>query len=102
MPHRLHIDVIGIKLYREDELGVTPIPVSHSVYPSHALVYNGHDKTVFYSGDLRVNGPLGPRVNIIQTIEKDLDFGSTDIALLEGANVGEIETPIGLEEFRSL
>ena len=102
LPHKLHIDVIELKPYKEDELGVTPIPVSHSAYPSYALVYNGHDKTVFYSGDLRVNGPLGPRINTIQNIEKVLNFGGIDIALIEGTNIGGIETPIGPEEFRSI
>ena len=34
LPHKLHIDVIELKPYQEDELGVTPIPVSHSAYPS--------------------------------------------------------------------
>jgi len=102
LPHKLHVDVIELKPYQEDELGVTPIPVSHSAYPSYALVYNGHDKTVFYSGDLRVNGPLGPRINTIQNLEKALGSGSTDIALIEGTNIGDIETPIGPEEFKSI
>jgi ribonuclease J len=102
LPHKLHIDVIELKPHQEDELGVTPIPVSHSAYPSYALVYNGYDKTVFYSGDFRVNGPLGPRIDTTQNIEKVLGSGSTDIALLEGTNIGGIETPIGPEEFRSI
>ena len=57
---------------------------------------------MFYSGDLRVNGPLGPRINTIQNIEKVLNFGGIDIALIEGTNIGSIETPIGPEEFRSI
>jgi len=102
LPHKLHIDLIELKPYQEDELGVTPIPVSHSAYPSYALVYNGYDKIIFYSGDFRVNGPLGPRINTTQNIEKVLGSESTDIALLEGTNIGGIETPIGPEEFKSI
>ncbi len=102
LPHKLHIDVIELKPHQEDELGVTPIPVSHSAYPSYALVYKGYDKTVFYSGDFRVNGPLGPRINTIQNIEKVLGPKGADITLLEGTNIGGIETPIGPEEFRSI
>ena len=102
LPHKLHIDIIELKPYQEDELGAIPIPISHSAYPSYALVYNGYDKTVFYSGDFRVNGPLGPRINTTQNIEKVLGSESTDIALLEGTNIGGIETPIGPEEFRSI
>ena len=102
LPHKLHVDVAELEPYREDELGVTPIPVSHSAYPSYALVYKGSDKTVFYSGDLRVNGPLGPRVNTIENIERALGSDGADIALLEGTNIGGVETPIGPEEFRSM
>ena len=102
LPHKLHIDVIEPKPYQEDELGVIPIPVSHSAYPSYALVYKGHDKTLFYSGDLRVSGPLGPRINTMQNVEKVLGSWKIDIALLEGTNIGGIETPIGPEEFRSI
>lgn len=102
LPHKLHVDIIEMKPYREDELGVTPIPVSHSAYPSYALVYDGYDRTVFYSGDLRVDGPLGPRINTIQNIGKALESRKVDIALLEGTNIGGVETPIGPEEFGSI
>lgn len=102
LPHKIHTDVVELKPHQEDKLGVTPVPVSHSAYPSYALVYNGYDKTVFYSGDLRVGGPLGPRINTTQNIGKALGSGSTDIVLLEGTNVGGVETPIGPEEFRSI
>ncbi|QGR19699.1 MBL fold metallo-hydrolase [Stygiolobus azoricus] len=102
LPRKLHIEVIELIPHREDERGVTPIPVSHSAYPSYALVYNGYDKTIFYSGDFRVSGPLGPRINTTDNIDRVLGSGSADIALLEGTNIGGIETPIGSEEFRSI
>ena len=102
LPHKLHVDITELKPYKEDEHGVTPIPVSHSAYPSYALVYNGYDKTVFYSGDLRVQGPLGPRIDTLQNIGRVLGTEGTDLALLEGTNIGGIETPIGPEEFRSI
>ncbi len=102
LPHKLHIDIMELKPYQEDEFGITPIPVSHSAYPSYAFVYNGYDKKVFYSGDLRVNGPLGLRTNTIQNIRSVIGSENIDIALLEGTNVGGIETPIAPEEFRSI
>ena len=102
LPHKLHVDIAELKPFKEDEHGVTPIPVSHSAYPSYALVYNGYDKTVFYSGDLRVQGPLGPRINTLQNIGRVLDTKGTDFALLEGTNIGGVETPVGPEEFRSI
>ena len=102
LPHKLHVDVIELSPYKEDELGVTPIPVSHSAYPSYALIYNGYDKTIFYSGDFRVHGPLSPRINTIRNIGKILESTKIDIALLEGTNIEGVETPIGPEEFRSI
>lgn len=102
LPHKLHTDIVELKPYQEDEYGVIPIPVSHSAYPTYALVYNGYDRTVFYSADLRVNSPLGPRIDTIRSIESVLVDRSTDIALLEGTNIGGIETPIGPEELKSI
>jgi len=102
LPHKLHVDITELKPYKEDEFGVIPVPVSHSAYPTYALVYNGYDRTVFYSADLRVNSPLGPRVNTIQNIERVLDGKPADIVLLEGTNIGSVETPIGPEELRSI
>ncbi|MEL9908256.1 MAG: MBL fold metallo-hydrolase [Desulfurococcus sp.] len=102
LPHKLHVDIAELKPYKEDEHGVTPIPVSHSAYPSYALVYNGYDKTVFYSGDFRVQGPLGPRIDTLQNMGRVLGAEGTDFALLEGTNIGGVETPIGPEEFRSI
>ncbi|MEM0297780.1 MAG: hypothetical protein QXU35_08465, partial [Zestosphaera sp.] len=102
LPHKLHVDIAELKPYKEDEHGVTPIPVSHSAYPSYALVYNGYDKTVFYSGDFRVQGPLGPRIDTLQNMGRVIGAEGTDFALLEGTNIGGVETPIGPEEFRSI
>ncbi len=102
VPHKLHTDVHEVTPYKEDELGVTPVPVSHSAYPSYALIYRGHDKTVFYSGDLRVSGPLGPRVNTLSNVENAICTESIDLALVEGTNIGDVETPMGPEEFRSI
>ena len=51
---------------------------------------------------MRVNSPLGLRVNTIQSIERVLDGKLADIVLLEGTNIGSVETPIGPEELRSI
>jgi len=102
VPHRLHVEIVEMEPYKEDELGVTPIPVSHSAYPSLALVYRGYDSTLFYSGDLRVSGPLGPRVDTLQNLRRVLGPGGVDVALLEGTNVGSVLTPLGPDEFKSM
>ena len=102
LPPKLNIEVRELVSHEEDELGVIPILVSHSAYPSYALVYRGSDKTVFYSGDLRVSGPLRSRIDTLLSIEKVADVMSIDIALIEGTNIGGIETPIGPEEFKDM
>jgi len=102
LPHKLNTNIIELKPYSEDELGVTPIPISHSAYPSLALVYRGHDRMVFYSGDLRVSGPLGDRISTLHNIEKTITAESINVALIEGTNIGGVETPIGSEEFKSM
>jgi len=73
VPHRLNVVVKEFSAYRMDELGVIPIPVSHSAYPSYAFLYKGYDKTLFYSGDLRVDSPLKSRSDTLSNIGKAID-----------------------------
>ncbi|MHA1609790.1 MAG: MBL fold metallo-hydrolase [Candidatus Njordarchaeales archaeon] len=102
IPHKLHIEVCELTPYKEDEQGVMAIPVSHSAYPSYSLVYRGFNKTVFYSGDFRVDGPLGSQINTITNLAKATEESSMDLALIEGTNIGSIETPISSQDFRSM
>ena len=102
LPHRLGVELEELKPYQEDGLGVTPIPVSHSAYPSFALAYRGHDRTLFYSGDLRLQGPLGPRLDTLENVARVAGAGGFDVALLEGTNVGDVETPIDPEGFKGM
>ena len=102
LPHRSNANISEVVPYKEDDLGVTPIPVSHSAYPAYAFVYRGFDRVIFYSGDLRVNGPSGERINTLENIGRVIRSGDVDVAILEGTNLGSIETPIGPEEFRNM
>jgi len=102
VPHRQGVELAELKPYQDDGSGVTPIPVSHSAYPSFALAYRGYDRTLFYSGDLRLRGPLGPRADTLESIARAVDPGGFDVALLEGTNLGAVETPIGPEEFKAV
>lgn len=102
LPHKLYTEVREVKPYAEDDLGVTPIPVSHSAFPSYAFLYRGFDRSVFYSGDLRVRGPLGVRVDTLGNMGRVVDQRGVDIALLEGTNIHGVETPVGPEEFRGM
>jgi ribonuclease J len=70
---------------REDENGVTAIPVSHSCFPAHSFLYRGSDATVFYSGDFR----LEPLANVRGRLDeglRGLGIDGVDVALLEGTN----------------
>lgn len=102
LPRKLHLEVIELEPYRRDEFGVTPILVSHSAHPAYAFLFEGYDKTLFYSGDLRIDSPLRFRIDTISNLEKMLESRKLDLALLEGTNVGDVETPISSEEFRSI
>lgn len=102
LPHRLNVEVLEAEPYREDEQSVIPVPVSHSAYPSYAFVYKGSDRTVLYSGDLRVSGPLSPELDTVKSLERALKGLKVDLAMLEGTNIGEPETPIGPDEFKGV
>jgi len=102
LPHTLYVEVAELEPYKTDEHGVTPIPVSHSAYPSFSFIYEGYDRVVFYSGDLRVNNPLYHGVNTLRSIGEAVESRTIDIALLEGTNIGSVETPLGPDEFRSV
>jgi ribonuclease J len=103
-----YLDIRSLEPFREDEFGVTPIPVSHSSYPSLSLIYRGSDSTIFYSGDLRVRGfqedMLGVDTirNIAWAVDNVLGGLGADFALLEGTNFSDVETPLSPQEFRSI
>lgn len=100
IPHRGNVEIVEMEPFKEDDNGVTPIPVSHSAYPTYALLYRGSE-TLFYSADLRIEA-LSPIFDTLGNIETALDGGGVDIALIEGTNIGRPLTPIGPQEFRSI
>jgi len=102
LPHSIYVEVAEPEPYKTDDFGVTPVPVSHSSYPSYSFIYEGYSRAVFYSGDLRVNGPLSPRISTVRNLEEAVASRNIDIAFLEGTNIGSIETPLGPDEFRSM
>jgi len=102
LPHSIGVETLEIKPLQEDIFSVRAIPVSHSAYPSYSFIYYGYNQTVFYSGDLRANGPLGARRDTISDIRNGIDDTEIDVAFIEGTNIGDAETPIGADEFRSI
>lgn len=70
---------------REDEDGVTAIPVSHSCFPAYSFLYRGSDATVFYSGDFRFE-PLASVSSRLDETLRGVDVDGVDVAILEGTN----------------
>ena len=97
IPHSSLTEVKEITPYKQDENGVIAIPVSHSAYPAFSFIYQG-SKTVFYSGDFRVKSPYEiDTILNLQSVSTNID-----IALIEGTNIGNVETPISVDEFKSI
>jgi len=102
LPHRAGVEIREVEPFRMDEFGVTPIPVSHSAYPAYAFLFRGRSGSLFYSGDLRVESPIKFRADTISNIGRVLGSEGVDVAILEGTNVEDVETPISSEEFRNI
>lgn len=86
IPHRGNVEIVEMEPFKEDDNGVTPIPVSYSAYPTYAILYRGSE-TLFYSADLRIEA-LSPIFDTLGNIETALDGGGVDIALIEGQTLG--------------
>jgi ribonuclease J len=84
---------------KEDENGVTAIPVSHSCFPACSFLYRGSDATVFYSGDFRLE-PLASVSGRLDDVVRSLGVDKVDAALLEGTNFGAEHTLVTASMFR--
>lgn len=71
----------------EDENNVIAIPVSHSCFPSYALLYLGKKKTIFYSGDFRIEPLVGMHRRLDEVLQ-EVGVEGVDVAILEGTNFG--------------
>ncbi|MGQ9507536.1 MAG: MBL fold metallo-hydrolase, partial [Candidatus Bathycorpusculaceae bacterium] len=101
IPESYYIEIQDVQPLSEDKNGVLPIPVSHSAFPAMAYLYFGKDKTVLYTGDIRVNGYLdkkgfkklrgGP--SLLEYIANQRDI-HIDVLLIEGTNFGSDRMPI--------
>jgi ribonuclease J len=75
--------------------------VSHSAYPSVAYLYFGSDKTILYTGDMRLYGFLDGKEfkricrgrSLMEYLESQHD-SKIDLLILEGTNFGSERTPI--------
>jgi ribonuclease J len=102
VPHREWLEISEARPGSEDDLGMEAIPISHSSYPSYAYIYRGREASIFYSGDLRVRGPGTLSPNTLAEIERTVGSEGVDIAIIEGTNIGWVETPIGPDDFKRM
>lgn len=101
IPGRYYLEIDEIKPLETDSNGVTAIPVSHSAYPSYALLYYGRDETILYTGDFRVESFLTEKefiklrggVDLFTYFEWNPDL-RVDKLIIEGTNIGSSRLPL--------
>jgi len=101
VPRRYYTEMEELKPLEVDENDVTAIPVSHSAYPSYALLYQGSDETVLYTGDFRIESYLkqeefqkfrgGP--DLLTYLGENPDI-RIDTLIIEGTNIGLNRAPL--------
>lgn len=77
------------------------IPVSHSAYPANALLYQGSDKAILYTGDFRAESYLNQEefqklregLDLLTYLEENPDL-RIDTLIIEGTNIGSDRTPL--------
>jgi len=87
VPPEYTAKVEDVEPMKEDENGVTAMPVSHSCFPACSFLYRGSDATVFYSGDFRLE-PLAGVCGQLDEVVRGSGVDKVDVALLEGTNFG--------------
>lgn len=101
IPRKYFLNLKEQKPLETDKNDVMAIPVSHSAYPSYALLYFGKDETILYTGDFRVKSFLeqedfskikgGEDLFTYLNQNKDLKI---DTLIIEGTNIGSSRPPI--------
>jgi len=77
------------------------IRVSHSAYPSYSFLIETSEGSILYTGDLRVNSPIGI-VNTLENYQKVLEDSKVDMLIIEGTNFSRRMTPLTAEEAKSI
>jgi ribonuclease J len=105
IPKKYYINLEEIKPFEADKNNVMAIPVSHSAYPSYALLYFGKNKTVLYTGDFRIESfltqdefnELKNGQDLFSFLNENQDI-KIDIAIIEGTNIGSSRLPLAPKE----
>ena len=91
-----HSEVKAREEFTIGDFTVTPFSVDHSSYGALAFLVEADDKTVLYSGDLRMHGRKpGMARDLIAAVGKR----NVDVLLMEGTHFGSSRT-VGQNEFQ--
>jgi len=101
IPRKYFINLEELKPLETDKNDVMAIPVSHSAYPSYAILYFGKDETILYTGDFRVKSFLEEEdfikikggIDLFTYLRENKDL-RIDTLIIEGTNIGSSRPPI--------
>jgi len=105
IPEPYYVKTEDATPFKEDENGVLPLPVSHSAFPAVSYLFFGENKTVLYTGDLRVSG-YGSRKSFseLRNGPSLLDYAADrrdlriDTLIVEGTNFGSDRLPMSPQD----
>jgi ribonuclease J len=78
------------KTFKIDSMEIKPFAVDHSVPGAMAFLIHTNDKTLVYTGDLRLRGLQG---HLTEKFIEEVAKEDVDIMLCEGTRINETESP---------
>jgi len=105
IPRKYYVEIEELNPLETDKNNVMAMPVSHSAYPSFALLYFGTDENVLYTGDFRADSfldeeeffNLNRAQDLMSYLEENRDI-KIDTLIIEGTNLGTTRLPISPAE----
>ncbi|MGB9760446.1 MAG: hypothetical protein ACPLZG_11510 [Thermoproteota archaeon] len=105
IPNKYYTKLKQLTSLKADKNNVMPIPVSHSAYPSYALLYFGKDENILYTGDFRTESFLNDEEfyklnngkNLLNYLKDNKDL-RIDTLIIEGTNIGSDKLPLEPKE----
>lgn len=85
LPRQRHRDLTSGQPVQIGEFTITPYSVDHSIYGGQAFLIEAADKTVLYSGDLRLHGR---KPSMHRALVEAVRSRSIDLLLMEGTHIG--------------
>jgi ribonuclease J len=87
LPRDRHRDLTSGHPVQIGEFTITPYSVDHSIYGGQAFLIEAADKTVLYSGDLRLHGR---KPGMHRALVEAVKSRSIDLLLMEGTQIGHL------------